>query len=121
MHVDSIHFASFERFIVVLYDRTSPLISVKEELFCKKIDQDALLQHVMHQAGVWTTSTSTQQAVPSPEDFSWTKTSGTWMPVWMSMPEVSKACHELIRCCCKGNTNCTCAKAGIACSTLCNN
>ena len=75
----------------------------------------------IHQAGVWTTSTSTQQAVPSPEEFSWTKTSGTWMPLWMSMPEVSKVCHELIRCCCKGNcTNCTCAKAGIACSPLCN-
>ena len=39
VHVDSIHFASIERFIVVLYDRTSPLISVndvREELFCKK-------------------------------------------------------------------------------------
>ena len=57
VHVDPIHFASIERFIVVLYDRTSPLISVndvREELFCKKnrsIDrlpptQDALLQHV---------------------------------------------------------------------------
>ena len=42
VHVDPIHFASIERFIVVLYDRTSPLISVnyvREELFCKKIDQ----------------------------------------------------------------------------------
>ena len=88
--------------------------------------QDALLQHVkqsIHQAGVWTTSTSNQQTIPSPEEFSWTKTSGTWMPVWMTLPEVSKACRELIKCCCKENcTNCTCAKAkaGIACSPLCN-
>ena len=55
VHVDSIHFASIERFIVVLYDRTSPLISVndvREELFCKKKNRSvdrlppALLQHV---------------------------------------------------------------------------
>ena len=135
LDTDSSYFTSIERFIVVLYDRTSPLTLVndaREELFCKRnrsVDrlpptQDALLQHVrrsIHQAGVWTTSTSTQQTIPSPEGFSWTMTSSSWIPVWMTIPEVSKACRELIKCCCKGNcSNCTCAKAGIACSPLCN-
>jgi len=39
LDADSSHFASIERFIVVLYDRTSPLTSVnnaREELFCKQ-------------------------------------------------------------------------------------
>ena len=38
INVDSSHFTAIERFIVVLYDRTSPLSFVKdarEELFCK--------------------------------------------------------------------------------------
>ena len=39
LSVDSIHFKTIERFVVVLYDRTSPLISVNDtrgELFCKR-------------------------------------------------------------------------------------
>ena len=77
LSVDSIHFKAIERFVVVLYDRTSPLISVndtREELFCKinrSIEripptQDALLQHTkqtVYQAGIWT-STQTQQVLP---------------------------------------------------------
>ena len=39
LSVDSIHFKAIKRFVVLLYDRTSPLISVndtREELFCKR-------------------------------------------------------------------------------------
>ena len=56
LNADSSHFATIERFIVVLYDRTSPLSLVndeREELFCKRSrsverlppTKDALLQH----------------------------------------------------------------------------
>ena len=41
INVDSSHFTAIERFIVILYDRTSPLSFVndaREELFCKKIE-----------------------------------------------------------------------------------
>ena len=69
LSIDSIHFKAIERF-VVLYDRTSPLISVndtREELFCKRNrsierippTQDALLQHTkrtVYQAGIWTST-----------------------------------------------------------------
>ena len=135
LNADSSYFTAIERFIVVLYDRTSPLSLVndaREELFCKRnrsVDrlpptQDALLQHTrrsLYQAGIWTTSTQGQQVVPSPEEFSWTKSSSTWIPVWITIPEVSKGCRELIKCHCKGDcSNCTCAKANIACSPLCN-
>ena len=137
ININSSHFTAIERFIVVLYDRTSPLSFVndaREELFCKKnraVDrlpptQDALLQHTsrsLYHAGIWTTSIQTQQVIPSPEEFSWTKSSCTWVPIWISIPEASKACRgrELIKCHCKGDcSNCTCAKANIACSPLCN-
>ena len=58
LNVESSRFTAIERFIVVLYDRTSPLSlvnDVREELFCKRnrsMDrlpptQDALLQHTV--------------------------------------------------------------------------
>ena len=136
MNAESGHFGNIERLIVILYDKTSPLSSVNEtrkELFCHKnrsMDripptQNALLQHTqwaVYQAEIWTTSTQVQQVVPSPEEFAWTKTSSTsWHPVWMTIPEVSKACSELIKCSCKGDcTNCKCGRANLACSPLCN-
>ena len=41
--------------------------------------------------------------------------------IWITKPEVSKACRELINCSCKGDcSNCTCAKANIVCSPLFN-
>ena len=134
LNADSSHFATIERFIVILYDRTSPLSLVndeREELFCKRSrsverlppTKDALLQHTrrsVYQAGIWTTSTQTLQVLPSPEDFAWNNSSGTWLPVWITIPEVSKACRELVKCCCKGDClNCTCAKSNLACSPLC--
>jgi len=128
------HFQKLERLTVILYDKTSPLSCVNEarrEFFCKKnraMDKlpptkDALLQHVrrtVHQAGIWTTSTQTRVVVPSPQDFAWTKVSESWVPVWMTIPEVSRSCRELIKCSCKGDcSNCTCGKANLDCSPLC--
>ena len=137
LSTDSAHFQKIERFTVILYDKTSPLSSVNEarkDLFCHKsrsIDripptQNVLLQHsqrAVYQAGIWTTSTQVQQMIPSPQEFAWAKTSSTqtWQPVWMTIPEVSVACSELIKCSCKGDcTNCKCGKANLACSPLCN-
>ena len=136
LNVDSDHFQRIERLIVVLYDKTSPLCLVneaREELFCRKnrsIDnipptQNALLHHTqraVYQAGIWTTSTQVYQVVPPPSEFSWSKapSARTWLPVWITVPEVSKACSQLIKCSCKGNCiRCKCAKANLACSPLC--
>ena len=134
LDVDDKHFKKLERLTVILYDRTSPLSSVNEarrELFCQKnraMDRlpptsDALLQHVhrtVYQAGIWTTSRQTQFVVPSPQDFSWTKVSGSWVPVWMTIPEVSRSCRELVKCSCKGDCSvCKCVKANVDCSSLC--
>ena len=124
----------FLKLTVILYDKTSPLSSVNEarmELFCHKnraMDKlpptkDALLQHTrraVYQAGVWTMSTQTHLVVPSPLDFAWTKVSESWVPVWMTIPEVSRSCSELVKCSCKGDcSNGKCGKANLNCSPLC--
>ena len=136
LDADSDNFQKLERLTVILYDKWSPLFSVNETcklLFChenrsmEKLPptQDALLQHArraVYQAGIWTSSTNTQQALPSPRDYGWMKEPGTstWVPVWMTIPEVSRACRELIKCCCKGAcTTCKCTKANLPCSPLC--
>ena len=133
---DSMHFHRIERFTVILYDKTSPLSLVneaREDLFCQKnraMDRipptrNALLQHIQRaifQAGIWTTCTEAVPVIPTPDDFAWTKDESTnlWLPVWMTIPEVSKACSELIRCSCKGDcTNCKCGRANLVCSPLC--
>ncbi|KAG5889068.1 hypothetical protein JTB14_020419 [Gonioctena quinquepunctata] len=67
--------------------------------------EDALLQHIrraVYQAGIWMTSTQTQQVIPSPHNFAWNKVLESWVPVWMTIPEVSRSCRELIECSCKG-------------------
>lgn len=134
LNADSEHFKKLERLTVVLYDKTTPSSSInqiRKELFCQKnraMDklpptEDALLQHIrraVYQAGIWTTSTQTQQVIPSPQDFAWNKVSEPWVPVWMTIPEVSRSCRELIKCFCKGDCkNCKCGKANLDCSPLC--
>ena len=134
MTVDSEHFQVLERLTVVLYDKSSPSNSINEtrrSLFChenrsmEKLPptQDALLQHVkrvVFQAGIWTSSTRANQDIPSPQDYGWTKDSGSWLPVWMTISDVSKACQELVKCSCKGNcSTCKCGKANLDCSPLC--
>ena len=88
-------FKKLERLTVVLYDKTSALNSdneARKKLFSednRAMDklpptQDALLQHVrraVFQAGIWTTSPETQQVVPSPAQYAWTKVSDSWVPV----------------------------------------
>ena len=134
---DSEHFKKIERLTVVLYEKSSPLGLVneaREDLFCRKSrspdnippTQNALLQHTkraIYQAGIWTTSSTCQAELPSPSHFAWSKTppANTWEPVWMTVPEISKACSQLLKCTCKRIcTKCKCVKAGLSCSPLCN-
>ena len=84
---------------------------------------DALLQHArrtVYQAGIWTPSTQSEQAVPSPQEFSWTKEADSWIPVWETIPEVSWARRKLIRCSCKADcSKCKCVNSNLDCSPLC--
>ena len=84
---------------------------------------DALLQHVkrsIYQAGIWATSDDHQQNTPSPDTFGWKKEDGCWVPVWLTIPEVSRSCQELVKCSCKAQClRCKCAKASLPCTDLC--
>ena len=135
LDADCEHFRKIERLIVIVYDKASTSLSInqtRKELFCLKSvtmekmppTRNALLQHTrraVHQASIWATSTEAQQEVPSPAEFAWEKVASGWVPVWLTVPELSKACQELIKCSCKGNcSSCKCGKAQLKCSPLCN-
>ena len=132
------NFQLLERFTVILYDKTSDLQHVDEarkELFCQKEKtmerlpptQDALLQHlkrVAYQAGIWCTSEQSEQHAPTPEGWGWTLDEDSqWAPVWNTLPVVSKACSELVKCGCKSQSGCgarcACRKAHWKCTELC--
>lgn len=128
-----------ERFVVLLYDRTSSLEHVNEarkELFTKKgrtIDrlpptQAALIQHIKraaYQAGhCWAQVMIAAPELPSPGDWGWKrKDQGHgWEVFWTTLPEATQACRELIRCGCKKECRgrCKCQKAALQCTALCN-
>ena len=45
----------------------------------------------------------------------------SWEPIWITIPQVSKAYSQLIKCAWKGDcTRCKCAEADLTCSPLCN-
>ncbi|KAG0711306.1 hypothetical protein GWK47_020863 [Chionoecetes opilio] len=104
--VDCQEFQMLERFTVVIYDKTSPLVSVNEarkELFCQKNrtmenippTQQALLQHTkraVYQAGIWTTCHQAQQQTPTAE-----AAVGHWM-----QKQSPGSCLELAACGSKG-------------------
>ena len=129
LDVDCQNFRELERLTVVMYNG-GPLTSINEERkehnqMMEKLPptQDALLQHVkraVYQVGIWATSTQSHQVSPSPQNHGWVKEEGSWVPVWLTIPEVSKACRELIRCTCKGDCRtCKCSNANLNCSPLC--
>lgn len=130
-------FRLLERFVVIMYSRTSPhdnVCNARKAMFSqgtKSIEnipptQAALEQHVKRahfQAGhVWGRSLVPLQELPSAADWGWHQTADEgWKPTWTSLPEASKACSELIRCGCKRACRglCKCTKANLPCTSLC--
>ena len=119
-----------ERFVVVLYDRTSALSSVNEarqKLFSRGSrslenippTQAALVQHTRraaYQAGhVWATCLQREPQLPSPSDWGWTNESSRWEPVWSDLSQAQKTFYELIKCNCKKVCHglCKCSKANL--------
>jgi len=108
--------SQLERFVVLLYNRTSEHTSVKlcrKDLFShhsRSMESipptlNALEQHVrraMHQAvHIWDQALVRSSACYSPNDWGWEYKNGKWNPLWMTLPQASKACYELLRCGCK--------------------
>ncbi len=126
-----------ERFIILLYDRTSDLMNVNElrkSLFMLKngqIDklpptQGALYQHVkraVYQGSfIWSQILELRPNIPDPNEWGWQKVSGYWLPYWTDLPEVNAACRALLRCKCKKKCSaaCSCKNKGLLCTGNCN-
>lgn len=125
-----------ERFVILLYDRTSGLSNVNEarkQLFTKKSrtlenippTKAALIQHTRraaYQAGhCWHQMMIADPVLPSPNDWGWKMGSNEWELFWTTQPEATKACRDLLRCSCKKGCRgqCKCNKAALPCTALC--
>ena len=125
-----------ERFVVLLYDRTSGKTAVNEarkQMFAQKgraLDaipptRAALVEHTKraaYQAGhCWGQALTPSPDLPCPQEWGWTLEEGIWKPFWTTLPEVTKSCRELVRCGCKKGcqARCSCVKAGLRCTALC--
>lgn len=129
--------AVLERFVVLLYDKTSVLSGVNEarqSLFAKKsrkIDgipptQAALKQHILRAlyqgAQIWGQSLLKKPTIQSPEQWGWKKDDNVWKPLWTTLAQAKDSCYELIHCGCKKGCKgrCKCLKANLDCTALCN-
>ena len=93
-----------------LCSQINPLLPKNHTMEKLPPTQDALMQHILqviYQSGIWATGEQEQQVIPSPKAFGWKRMAQSWVPVWITIPEVSTACRELIRCSRTGNC-CTC-------------
>ena len=98
--VDSACLAVIERFVVLLYDRTSNLTKVnetrqKKSRMLKKIPptQEALIQDTkrsMYQGGhIWAQALVTQPVLLSPSEWEWQHDNKSWTPVWMTLRQMT--------------------------------
>lgn len=135
--ITDVNMALIERFVVLMYDRTSndfDVNSARQQLFTKTGRQmenipptsAALLQHVkraVYQGGhVWGQASLPSPPLPNPSDWGWTATNdGQWKPYWSHLPSASEVCRELIKCACRKGCGkkCSCAKEGLECTALC--
>ena len=131
-----------ERFVIVMYDRTSHLTDVddaRKKLFSRKgkfnnenlpPTRVALLQHckiAAYQSGhVWGQALTPWMNLPNPADCGWFNSGEPdeeWKPYWSALPQISFGCRELIAYHCKkdsaSTTRCGCRGAQLQCSTLC--
>ena len=127
---------ALERFVVLLYDRTSCEVEVntaRKHLFTQKsrsIDalpptRAALLEHSKRAAFMaghcWAQVATPCPQLPSPADWGWSKNDGGWHVYWTALPEATQVCRELLRCGCKQGCRgrCKCVRAALQCTALC--
>lgn len=126
-----------ERFVILLYDRSSNEERVNEArkvLFTQKgreiemipPTQAALIQHTkrtIYQAGhVWNQCMVINPELPQPSDWGYEMSLyGEWKPFWTELPEAAKVCYELKKCGCKTGCQrrCTCKGLNLKCTALC--
>ena len=108
---------TLECFVVLMYDRSSTCTTVNnahKETFAHKDrpteaippTADAQLQHskrATYQARFcWAYCLIPAPRLPSPSDWGWQKgPDQLWEPQWITLPDASQACQELLKCGCK--------------------
>ena len=127
-----------ERFVVLLYNRTSKETLVNDArrvMFAQKGRElaripptwAALEQHLKHaicQASfIWQKSLQRTLGVPSTSEWGLEKSnldSLGWTPLWTCLSQASEACSELLKCGCETACarNCRCKKANLVCNSL---
>lgn len=125
-----------ERFLIVMYDRTSDCTSLdaaRMQMFTKKAKSleslpptsDAFLLHVkrtiFQAVHCWGHCMEKEPHFPDPTEWGWTQAGEGWVPKWMTLPEVSQSCSELIHCGCKKGCfgKCKCVRSHLVCTALC--
>ena len=124
-----------ECFVVLMYNRTSDSLGVndaRKQLFPQKSralenippTQASLVQHIKHvsyQAHCWNQALVPDHELPNPSDWGWKKETDGWEPLWTTLLEAAKSCHELIHCSCKKECTGRCkrTKAALKCTALC--
>lgn len=127
---------ALERFVVLMYDRSSDVTTVNEarlNLFARKQrpydsippTQAALKEHAKrasYEAGhVWGQALMRQPETTSPSDWGWIKQGEEWKIFWTPLAPIAKNCQELAKCgCTKACTGrCKCYSYGLSCTGLC--
>ena len=126
-----------QRFVVLLYKRTSHLSKVNDArklMFTQNRRMDnipptlhALEQHVKraaYQAGhIWGQAIIGNPELPPPNMWGWHRETdnSAWTPYWTTLQEAANACQELLKCGCKKSCSnrCKCIKANLQCTLLC--
>ena len=133
LQMESQQFKQLESFFVDIYGGGSTSINEqRKEMFCHRNQnpemipptQNALYHHcqrALYQASIWKSANVAEMKAPDPTKHGWRKEGQRLLPVWISIPEVSIACQELLKCGCKrpcGNA-CSCKKKSLNCTALC--
>ena len=105
-----------ERFVVLMYDRSSAATSVdgaRLDFFARKQrphnsispTRAALREHAKraaYQAGIiWGQATISNPDTRSPAEWGWTQKGETWQICWTTLPPIAASCQELTKCSCK--------------------
>lgn len=135
MEIQDEDFQMIEWFTVLMYDTTSTTRSVNE---CRRIlftkrnrsienippTADALKLHVKRailQTMIWKQCLQREMEIPPFTSFGWKRSSSCgYEPLWTTIPEVTKACSELMCCHCKTMCvrNCRCESNNRLCTSL---
>ena len=129
-------FEMLEKFVCVMYDRSTPVHRVKaarRHLFTKRdCDYEHIppTQNVLELHGyrsvyvgghMWGNALCRMLKLPSPALWKWKFVEGVWKVIWMSIDPLSKECRLTNKCRCTKSCdgNCGCFKSKLKCTPLC--